>query len=451
MIASLKTAADWMKGSLEGPDGQFGGVSIDSRSIADGDLFFAIAGPNFDGHDYVASAAEKGAAGAVVARDDISAPSTIRVDDPREALGLLAREWRRRRDALTVGLTGSNGKTTLKELIASILGRSGSTLATEGNLNNDLGVPLMLMRLRSEHDYAVIEMGANHEGEIAYLTSLVEPDIVVLNNAGPSHLEGFGSMDGVARGKGEILRGTPRPRTAILNADDVYYEFWRQSTSDIDVVTFGIEAPADVRADDISVNEDATEFTLVIGNVQRPVRLALHGLHNVKNACAAAAVTHAMKIDLNDIVAGLESATAVGGRLQALPGVNGSTVFNDSYNANPASVIAAAQYLVTGRGRSVMVLGDMYELGPDADEVHAKLGRELAGIGVDALYAVGEQSRQTVKGFGSSGRWFEDQATLIDALLADLDETSRVIVKGSRSTRMERVVEGITDRAEVTA
>lgn len=450
MITSLSHAADWMHGQLEGPDGGFDGVSIDSRSIAAGDLFFAIAGPNFDGHDYVNAAEQQGAAGAVVSSEDVSATSTIRVDDPRQALGLLAKAWRRRCDARTVGLTGSNGKTTLKELIASILGRCGRTLATEGNLNNDLGVPLMLMRLRSDHDFAVIEMGANHEGEIAYLTSLVQPDIVVLNNAGPSHLEGFGSMDGVARGKGEILRGTPRPRTAILNADDAYYEFWRQSTTDIDVVTFGIEAPADVRGDEISVKEDATEFMLAIGDVRRPVRLALHGLHNVKNACAAAAAAHALRIDLNDIVAGLESATAVGGRLQALPGINGSTVFNDSYNANPASVIAAAQFLVTGRGRSVMVLGDMFELGPNASDVHANLGEELAEIGVDALYAVGEQSRQTVAGFGSKGRWFEDQASLVDALLEDLDASSRVIVKGSRSMRMERVVDEITERREAT-
>ncbi len=251
MMTTLAVAADSIHGTLHGRDRDFEGISIDSRTLKDGELFVALQGPNFDGRDYVGEIHDKGAAGAVVATLTDDEIAQIAVADTRLALGELGAQWRRRLSTVVVGITGSNGKTTLKELTAACLSQAASTLATQGNLNNDIGMPLMLTRIDATHRYAVLEMGANHAGEIAYLTSLARPDVVVITNAAAAHLEGFGTIEGVARAKGEILCNGQRPELAILNADDDYFEFWLSLVADIKVVSFGLDAAADVRAEKI--------------------------------------------------------------------------------------------------------------------------------------------------------------------------------------------------------
>ena len=442
MIDSLAAAADCMHGQLHGEDRSFAGISTDTRSIRDGELFFALQGPNFDGHDYVARARVNGAAGAVVSSivaDDIA---QITVDDAKLALGRFGAAWRNSMNVRVVGITGSNGKTSLKELVAAILDSQAPTLATHGNLNNDIGMPLMLARINDEHEYAVLELGASHAGEIAYLASLANPDVVVITNAAAAHLEGFGSMDGVAHAKGEILQIDDRPSFAVLNADDDYYSYWASLVDDINTLSFGFAASADVRADEIEASATGSQFNLHLPNTSLRVSLPLPGIHNVRNACAAAAVATALNIDSEDIKSALQSVVPVAGRLQPLAGTNGCTLFDDSYNANPLSVMAAAEFLASLNGDSWLVLGDMKELGEDAEDLHREVGASARASGVRRLFALGDLSRHCVDGFGAGAHWYAD----IDALIADVGQASEavnVLVKGSRSMQMERVVDAL--------
>jgi UDP-N-acetylmuramoyl-tripeptide--D-alanyl-D-alanine ligase len=439
----LSTAADSMRGRLYGADAAFAGVSTDTRTLSAGELFFALSGPNFDGNDFVGQACAKGAAGAVVTRIADDPIAQIEVPDARRALGLLAAAWRDRQPATVIGITGSNGKTTLKELVAACLSRIAPTLATAGNLNNDIGVPLMLLRIAPEHRYAVIEMGANRAGEIAYLTALARPSVVAITNAGTAHLEGFGSVELVARAKGEILDGTPRPDVAVLNADDDYYEYWRSRARDVRILSFGLAAGADVRASGISTARGATVFDLHLPAADVHVELPLAGQHNVRNACAAAAIATALGVDPAAIVAGLQAVRPVSGRLEPVPGRHGATLYDDSYNANPGSVIAAAEFLVSLGGRSCFVLGDMYELGPDAEELHRGVGAALRECGIDRLLALGELSKAAARAFGAGGEWFGSVEELVASLDRELSADVNVLVKGSRGMRMERVVAGL--------
>jgi len=429
-----------MQGALHGADCGFDGVSTDTRTLNSGELFFALSGPNFDGGEFLSQASEKGAAGAVVrslVKDDVA---QITVDDTRLALGRLGASWRQQHTATVVGVTGSNGKTTIKELIAACLSRIAPTLATAGNLNNDIGMPLMLLRIDSSHRYAVLEMGANHIGEIGYLTSLAQPDVVVISNAGIAHLEGFGSITRIAHGKGEILQGDTRPRFAILNAEDGFYQYWLSLVEDIESLSFGLSDGADVHASHIIAAKGAVSFRLHLPEAAIDVAMPLAGLHNVRNACAAAAVATALNVSPEEIVAGLESVQPIGGRLQPLAGMNGATLYDDSYNANPESVQMAGDFLVTLSGTNWLVLGDMFELGESADEMHYDVGKALRDSRIDRLYAIGDLSRQTVRGFGDGGEWFNSIETLIARLVGDLSTDVNVLIKGSRGMRMERVV-----------
>ena len=442
MIDSLALVADWMNGSLHGTDRPFYGISTDTRSIRDGELFFALQGPNFDGRDYVGKAKASGAAGAVVSTLVEEEIAQISVDDAKLALGRFAAAWRRSKDVRVVGITGSNGKTTLKELVAACLGSKAPTLATVGNLNNEIGMPLMLARIEDEHQYAVLEMGANHAGEIAYLASLAKPDVVVITNASTAHLEGFGSVEGVARAKGEILEIADRPNVAVLNADDDYYDYWKSLVEDIRSLSFGMSASADVRADNIEVSATGSRFDLHLPHVSVSVSLPLPGVHNVYNACAAAAVAYALDIDSQRIRSALESIVPVQGRMQPLVGTNGCTLFDDSYNANPLSVLAAAEFVANLDGESWLVLADMKELGEDAEDLHREVGASARASGVDRLFALGDLSRHCVEGFGDGATWYPD----IGALLNDVrkaDSSVNILVKGSRSMRMERVVDAL--------
>ncbi len=451
MSMRLSTAAETMNGILHGTDRTFDGVSTDSRTIKRDELFFALAGPNFSGTDFVSQARDKGAAGAVVDALTDQDIAQITVDDARLALGRLGRGWREKHDATVVAVTGSNGKTTVKELIAACLSIAAPTLATQGNFNNEIGMPLMLLRIDESHRYAVLELGANHIGEIGYLTSLARPDVVVITNAGAAHLEGFGSLDGVAQGKGEILQGDARPAWAVLNADDSYFTYWRPMVEDVNVLTFGLSDAADIRGDEIVAEQGLTRFLLHIGDETVPVSLPLAGTHNVRNACAAAAVATALGQSPDDIATGLESAQPVAGRLQPLPGLQGAALYDDSYNANPLSVIAAGEFLASLPGESWIVLGDMKELGAKEARLHAEVGEALRKAGIDRLFATGDLCRNSVEAFGHAASWYPNLDELAAAVRESLSGGVNVLVKGSRSMRMERVVDALRAPAAMRA
>jgi UDP-N-acetylmuramoyl-tripeptide--D-alanyl-D-alanine ligase len=441
MNADLSTAAKFVDGVLHGDDRSFNGVSTDTRTLLSGELFVALSGPNFDGRDYVDLAKEKGAAGAIVDSVVDGDIAQITVDDTKHALGQLGASWRDQQSVTVIGITGSNGKTTLKELAAACLSHAAPTIATQGNLNNDIGMPLMLLRIDETHRYAVLELGANHAGEIAYLTSLAKPDIVVITNAGASHLEGFGSIEGVANAKAEILQGESRPDFAILNADDDYFGYWQSFVSDVSCLSFGLSGSADIRAEEIVVDKGLTRFLLHIGEKAVPVSLPLAGLHNVRNACAAAAIASTLGVQPDDIASALESVSPVTGRLQTVDGLHGATILDDSYNANPVSVIAAGEYLASLPGDNWLVFGDMKELGEDEQRLHREVGQALSEAGIDRLFATGELGRGTAEAFGDGASWFETVDDLAEAVLGDLTGNVNVLVKGSRSMHMERVVE----------
>lgn len=448
MVSTLSSAAENMHGTLFGEDVTFRGVSTDTRSLRAGELFVALHGPNFDGAAFVDQAAKSKAAGAVVAHPVESVLPTIVVDDTMRALGELAASWRARMPATVIGITGSNGKTTLKELLASCLSMTAETLATHGNLNNEIGVPLMLLRMSESHRYAVIELGANHPGEIGYLSSLAAPNVVAITNAAPAHLEGFGSVEGVAKAKGEILSGEPRPEFAILNADDDYFDYWRGVAGDARIISFGFSAEADFRASHIAPTDCGSHFTLHMRDTQMDIRLSLAGKHNVLNACAAAAIASSLGIADKQIKSGLEAVAPVGGRLQSVQSASGAVLFDDSYNANPVSVQAAAEFLAAQDGDSWLVLGDMAELGGDAELLHAHTGWVIREAGVKNLLATGPLSRKTVESFGDGGRWFESIDALSDELRSRISAGDVVLVKGSRSMGMERVVQALTGKAD---
>lgn len=448
-MSTLAAAATKMNGTLHGADQPFDGVSTDTRTLKRGELFVALQGPNFDGRDYLGQARDKGAAGAVVHAlvegDGAGRLPQVVVADAKRALGLLGAAWREQLGTTVIGITGSNGKTTLKEMTAACLRTVAPTLATQGNLNNDIGMPLMLTRVEEQHRFAVIEMGANHPGEIAYLAALAKPNVVVITNAAAAHLEGFGSIDGVARAKGEILSVEPRPAIAILNADDRYFEYWSSLVQDVGLLTFGIDSPADVRAVNIEADASGSAFDLQVPGDETPVSLPLAGRHNVLNACAAAAVAVSVGIELGQVCRALESIAPVSGRLQPLAGPGGSTIYDDSYNANPPSTIAAAEFLASLPGESLLVLGDMAELGENAPRLHHEVGERAASAGIDRLYATGGLSHNTVQGFGKGATWFPSIEALVDALAQEMGPGTNVLVKGSRSSHMERVVDALRE------
>lgn len=449
MIAgTLKEAAKSMHGSLHGKSKQFLGVSTDTRSLKPGELFVALQGPNFDGAKFIRQAEKCNAAGAVVpAAIETSLPIIV-VDDTLAALGKLAASWRNQMPATVIGVTGSNGKTTLKELLASCLSLSASTLATYGNLNNEIGVPLMLLRMSEHHRYAVIEMGANHAGEIAYLASLASPRVVAITNAAPAHLEGFGSVEGVAKAKGEIIAGREAPECVILNADDDYFEYWQSLVGSAELISFGLSAEADVRASGVETSEGGSVFELHMPDSEFAVTLALQGKHNVLNACAAAAIARSLGIPDQQIKQGLEAVQPFHGRLQPMLSTGGALLFDDSYNANPVSVQAAADFLATQEGTTWLVLGDMAELGSDGALLHAHTGWVARESGVANLLATGPLSKNTVEAFGENGRWYQNIDDLVDHLRESVGDGDVLLVKGSRSTGMERVVDALTNSLE---
>ncbi|MBI1732211.1 MAG: UDP-N-acetylmuramoyl-tripeptide--D-alanyl-D-alanine ligase [Gammaproteobacteria bacterium] len=444
----LSEAATYMEGTLHGPDAPFCGCSTDSRTLSAGALFFALRGGNFDGHGFLAEVRQRGAAGAVIDRALSDAPlPLLSVSDTRQALGRLARSWRRRFPIPCVAVTGSNGKTTVKELLASIFTQLAPTLSTTGNLNNDIGVPLTLFRLGNEHRFGVIEMGANHPGEIAGLTRLVEPDVAVVTQCAPAHLEGFGSVEGVARAKAEIYLGLGADGTAVINSDDAYAPLWRAAAYGRRQVTFGLLPGAEVTATRMLRDGVAVRFVLCAAGAMQPVSLPLPGVHNVMNALAAAACGVALGIAPERIAAGLESVRAVKGRLQLKAAHNSARVLDDTYNANPASLDAALAVLSEIPGRRWLVLGDMGELGARGPEFHARAGESARRAGVERMFALGELSRHAVEEFGAGASHYPSVETLNASLRPALAGDVTVLVKGSRAMSMERVVAAILPEA----
>lgn len=430
-------------GQLVGGSCEFSSVSTDSRTLRQGALFVALTGPSFDGHEFVAAAAERGAVAALVQRVVPGELPQVVVADPLAALSSFARAWRRQFDIPVIGVTGSNGKTTTKELIGAILSRLGPCLITRGNLNNHIGVPLMLMEMTATHRYAVIEMGANHQREIAHLASLAEPGIGIVTNAGAAHLEGFGSLQGVATGKGEMFLALPADGVAVINADDAFANQWREARSAERMLTFGFEQQADFMAHKVQSISDANgfriDFDLVTPAGTKPATLALAGLHNLRNALGAAAVAYAAGATVDQIVDGLAAMRPVSGRLELKPAINGAYLVDDSYNANPSSLKAGLDALRSFAGKRWLILGDMLELGESANELHAEVGRYARQTGVERVLAVGKHSHFAVEAFGRGAQWFADLDALIGEARRALTADVAVLIKGSRANRLERV------------
>jgi len=439
---TLAAAARVLDGTLRGSDAEFAGVSTDTRQIARGDLFVALTGPRFDGHAFLGEAANRGAVGALVARAVEAPLATVQVDDTRLALGRLAAWWRQQFPVPVIAVTGSNGKTTVKNMIAAIMMEGGSGLATQGNLNNDIGVPLTLLRLKAGDRHAVIEMGMNHPGEIDYLTRLARPTIALINNAAPAHLAGLGSVEAVARAKGEIYAGLAEDGIAIVNADDAFADLWRRLAAPHRVIAFGLDQPADVSAE---YQLDTAGSTIHLRTPQGRItmRLSLLGRHNVMNALAASSAALAAGARLQDIQAGLEKLKSVSGRLEVKHGANGARVLDDTYNANPGSLAAGVEVLKSASGERLLVLGDMGELGEAAAEIHRRVGQLAKSLGIEQLYAVGELTKEAVQAFGPGARHFDSQEALIDSLRQCMHADMTILVKGSRLMKMERVVAGI--------
>jgi UDP-N-acetylmuramoyl-tripeptide--D-alanyl-D-alanine ligase len=441
MSRTLAAVAREVHGRLIGKDQGFGAVTTDTRALNAGALFVAIPGDRFDGNDFVDEAQAKGAAGALVSRVAASPLPQIEVRDSRRALGAMARAWRASVTIPVVAVTGSSGKTTVKELIASILGVSRSVCVTQGNLNNDIGVPLTLMRLTEEHDAAVIELGANHAGEIDYLAGLAQPTVGVITNAAAAHLEGFGSLRGVCAAKGELLDYLPRAGTAVLNADDQFRGDWVARSRCEFTVTFGFAPSADCRVlGPPHFLANGSEFRMHLPDGEEAdVWLPLLGRQNVANALAAAAAAQAVGTSVEDIVAGLARATPVRGRLRAVPGRNGATIIDDSYNANPGSVRAALDHLAALAGKRILVLGNMAELGPTGPLLHKEIGEYARGR-CDALFAIGDLASEAAQAFGAQGRPVADIEAARAALDPLLGVDVTVLVKGSRVMGLDRLV-----------
>ncbi|RKT43473.1 UDP-N-acetylmuramoyl-tripeptide--D-alanyl-D-alanine ligase [Thiocapsa rosea] len=448
---SLSEAVARAGGRFEGEDRRFVSVGTDSRADCSGQLFVALRGERFDGHDHVAAARAAGAVAAMVDHPlPVDLPQWI-VEDTRSGLGALAAAWRDVFPGRVVAITGSNGKTTVKEMVAAILDQVGSVRATRGNLNNDIGMPLTLLSARDE-DFLVLEMGANHHGEIGYMTDIARPDVALITNAGRAHLEGFGSVDGVARAKGEIARGLSGDGVFVFAGDSPYAGLWRELAAGRRALTFGLDGPADLRADlradRSAIRVEWTEAgfaTHVVAHHEGkaiPIALRLAGEHNARNALAAAAMALALGIEPGAIQAGLATLTPVKGRL--CPRRCGELgVIDDTYNANPDSIAAAIQVLAGLSGRRWLVLGDLAELGSEAEALHREVGEIAREAGIDRLFSVGVLSTAATSAFGHGARHFTDQGELVRALRTEMSANDRILVKGSRSARMEQVVEAL--------
>lgn len=451
VMMNIQQAASMLGAQWSGGNPFFSSVSTDSRTLRAGSLFVALSGEHFDGHHFIPQAIDNGAVAAMVANGAAESIKNsvlpdfgwLQVKDPRLGLGQLAAAWRRRFNLPLVAVTGSNGKTTTKEMLAAILrlhAGSEQVLATTGNLNNDIGVPLTLLQLNANHVYAVIEMGMNHAGEIAYLSDLASPTVAVITNAGSAHIEYLGKTEAIAAAKGEIFEGLDEFGAAVINADDRYAPLWRQLADKRRVVDFGLTQAASVNARHLQ-DVIGNAWCFDISGQQIELVLQVPGKHNVYNALAAAAAASAAGIGLEAIAAGLGSYTGTQGRLQIIAGLHDSTLIDDTYNANPESMRAALDVLCETQGKKILVMGDMGELGVAAADYHRQIGQLAREMNVNNLLALGELSVHAVEAFGHGGHHFAQLEDLLVDLNGLLDTGVTVLVKGSRVMRMERVIE----------
>jgi UDP-N-acetylmuramoyl-tripeptide--D-alanyl-D-alanine ligase len=449
MARSLSAVASKVDGRLAGADCAFGEVATDSRTLPAGALFVAIEGERFDGNEYVAAAAERGAVGALVSHvQDLPLPQ-IEVDDTRRAFGAMAKAWRENFEIPVVAVTGSAGKTTVKELTAAILGVGRKLCVTEGNLNNDIGVPLSLMRLDESDQMMVVELGANHAGEIASLGDLVKPTIAVITNAGAAHLEGFGSIAGVAAAKGELLDCLADDGVAVLNADDDYFEDWKKRAGTRRVVSFGFSEAADYRLDGgVETDSAGSHFFVRTPDGQRiEIRFGLFGRANLANALAAIAAASAAGATADEIRAGLSRARPVKGRMNRLAGKGGSTLIDDSYNANPSAARAALDFLAGAAGKRIFVLGDMLELGSEARALHREIGEYASGR-CDQFVAIGDLAAEAARAYGANASCYQDIESAAASVSELLAPDVTVLIKASRSIGLDRLVKALAEGGE---
>ena len=447
-MIDLVSAAKAINARLIGANAVFDRVTTDSRDLRPGDLFVGIRGERFDGQAFADQALAAGASAVMLeVGAKVLTPNAriLQVNDTRRSLGQLAAFWRARFAMPLIAVTGSNGKTTVKEMLASILRQvaaEAGVLATTGNLNNDIGMPLTLLRLDAGHRYAVIEMGMNHPGEISYLSSLAKPTVALINNAGTAHIGELGSVDAIARAKGEIFEGLDTSGTAILNNDDAFAGYWRGLARGRRVVDFGLDIKAAVFAR-YELGVFASLVTFRTPEEEFVATLGIPGMHNIRNALAAVACAYALNIPSAAIAAGLAAFAGVKGRLQRKRHASGALIIDDTYNANPDSMRAAIAVLAAYPGRTIFVMGDMGELGPDVEAMHASIGEFAKRSGVQVMFALGEMSTAAVRSFGDGARHFASIDELVGALSGGLQPESTVLVKGSRFMRMERVVEAL--------
>ena len=457
----LSEAANALGARAEGEDVVFEGVSTDTRTLKPRNLFVALRGEHFDGHRFLAAAADAGAAAAMVdssfgERAQAPLPLLI-VEDTRRALGALAAHWRSRFRLPVLALTGSSGKTTVKEMIAAILRHAAAgdargaskepVLATRGNLNNDIGLPLMLLELTHEHRYGVFEMGMNHAGEIRYLTEMASPDVALVTNAGRAHIEFLGSEEAIARAKGEIFESLRPEATAVINADDRFAPLWRSLASGRHCIDFGLDKPAAVTGS-YQLHELESDIVLRTPGGQAHARLNAPGVHNVRNALAAAGAAVALNVPVADIAAGLERFDGIKGRLQRKPGLNGAVLIDDTYNANPESVRAAIAVLARASGRKTLVFGDMGELGVDAPRLHHEIGACAKEARIDRMLTLGENAVEAAKAFGDGASHYDRLEDLLAELRTTVGSADTILVQGSRFMKMERVIAALQARQD---
>ena len=443
---NLLTAASAVDGHVVGDDAVFEQVVIDTRDLHGGELFIALQGEHFDGQDFAQDAKRSGAVAVMANRQlEVDLPTLV-VADTTRSLGQLAAYWRQQFEIPVIGVTGSNGKTTVREMIARILESDGPTLAAKGNFNNHIGLPLTLLKLRDFHRYSVVEMGMNCPREIGYLAGIAKPTVAVITNASSAHLEGLGDVTGVARAKAEVFLGLQRSGTAVINADDRFAAYWLARGRRHRTVTFGLENQADVSGE-VESSDDAIQLEIRLPEESLEVTLNLLGRHNARNALAAAAAAWSVGCGAEQIKEGLEQVQPVDGRLQPRQGRRQAHVIDDSYNANPASLRCAIQVLARKAGLRILVIGDMAELGSEAESFHRAAGQYAREKGIDQLLTTGTLASLTAEEFGIGASHYDNCDALSEALSDLLGPQVNVLVKGSRGARMERVVEALIEEA----
>jgi UDP-N-acetylmuramoyl-tripeptide--D-alanyl-D-alanine ligase len=424
------------------------GTAIDSRKVLLGSLFIAIVGEHVDGHDYIAAARQAGASAALVSVRQRDPLPQLVVRDVVQAFGIIAKFWRQQSDAKVVAVTGSNGKTSVKEMIAAILRQCGSVIATQGNLNNELGVPLTLTRLSASTDYAVIEMGANHRGEISRLVEMAQPRFSAINNVAAAHLEGFGDLMGVAKAKAEIFLGLADDGVGVFNADMDFVNEWKQVLDSRKSISFALDNDADITAKDLQLGTSSSHFMVELAGEFHYINVPLPGLHNVANALAAIAITHAMAIPAQAMVKGLAAMAAVPHRLQLRKGLNQSQLIDDSYNANPGSYKQALATLATFSGEHWLVLGDFGELGADSEHIHSQMGTDAKKAGVERLWTVGVQSENACETFGNGAQHFDDLVELEVMLKQAITKDVTCLIKGSRFMKLDKLADSLAEEGK---